>query len=94
MTEQQPEVNLDWIEETIDRTATGIEEIHKSIAEIPLDVMRRSGVFEQTAADVSELQERSIGAVYDLVRDVNRRVLGLASDLLRPRSADPEAHAE
>ena len=95
MTEQNREASLtDWIEETIDRTATSIEEIHRSIAEIPLDVMRGSGFFEQTADDVRDLQERSIGAVYDLVRDANRRVMGLASDLLRPRDADSEAHSQ
>ena len=72
----------DWIEETIDRSATRIEEIHKSIAAIPLELMRQSDVFEQTADDVRDLQERSIGAVYELVRDVNRRVFGLASELV------------
>lgn len=91
MTEQQAETNLaEWIQQTVDRTATTIEEIHKSIASIPLDVMRSSGFFEQTADDVSDLQDRSLTAVYDTVRDVNRRISGLASDLLRPASADLE----
>jgi len=91
MTEQQAETNLsEWIQQTVDRTATSIEEIHKSIASIPLDVMRSSGFFEQTADDVSDLQDRSLSAVYDTVRDVNRRIGGLASDLLRPASADLE----
>ena len=95
MAEQHLDENLaDWIQETIDRTATSIEEIHKSIAEIPLDLMRSGGVLEQTADDVSDLQERSLAAVYDVVRDANRRVMGLASDLLRPPSADAEAHTE
>ena len=95
MTQPHREVNLvDWVQETIDRTTTSIEEIHKSIAEIPLDVMRHSGFFEQTAEGVRDLQERSIGAVYDVVRDVNRRVVGVASDLLRPLSADSEADFE
>ena len=90
MAEQHLEVSLtDWILETVDRTATSIEEIHKSIARIPLDVMRDSGLFEKTAEDVSDLQERSIGAVYDVVRDTNRRVLGLASD----RGAKPVFNA-
>jgi len=95
MTQQHPEASLtEWIQETVDRTATSIEEIHKSIAAIPLDVMRHSGFFEQTADDVSELQDRSISAVYETVRDVNRRVAGLASELLRPGSADSEAGAK
>lgn len=95
MTELTREMSLaEWIEEVVDRAATSAEEIHKSIVEIPLDVMRDSGFFEQTADDVSDLQGRSISAVYDVVRDANHRVMGLASELLRPRSADSEAHSE
>ena len=95
MTEQHLDESLaDRIQETIDRTATSIEEIHKSIAEIPLDLMRSAGVLEQTTEDMSDLQERSIAAVYDVIRDANCRVMGLASDLLRPPSADAEAHSE
>ena len=91
MTEQHREASLaEWIQETVDRTATSIEEIHKSIAEIPLDVMRSTGHFEQTAADIGDVQERSIGALYDVVRDVNRRVVGLAADLLRPHSVNAQ----
>jgi hypothetical protein len=92
MTQHHPDANLaGWIQQTVDRTATSIEGIHKSIAAIPLDVMRQSGLFEQTANDVSDLQDRSISAVYQTVRDVNRRVLGLASELLRPGSWDSDA---
>lgn len=95
MTQPHRAVNLlEWIEEAIDRTTTSIEEIHKSIAAIPLSVMRDSGFFAQTAEGVSDLQERSIGAVYDAVRGVNRRVVGLASELLRPPGADSEAGLE
>jgi len=95
MTQQQREASLtEWIEETIDRTATSVEEVHKSIAAIPLDVMRSTGFFEQTADDVSSVQERSISAVYDVVRDVNRRVVGLASDLLAPHGVEPRNDSE
>jgi len=95
MSEQNSEMRLSsWIEDTVDRTATSVEEIHKSIAEIPLDIMRRSALYSQTADDVSDLHERSIGVVYDTVRDVNHRVMGLLSDLLRPHSDDTRSHVE
>ncbi len=85
MDKSQRDVNLvDWIQDTVDRTATNIEGVHRSIAEIPLDVMRSTGLFVQTAEDVGDLQARSIGTAYDIVRDVNRRVFGLASDILGP----------
>ena len=84
----------DWIHDLVDRSATRIEQLHKSIAEIPLDVMRRSELFEETADDLIDLQERSIGTVYGAVREVNRRVAELTSDLLRPSSPDTDVHAE
>ena len=86
MTRQDGDSGLaSWIEETVEKTATSIEGIHKSIAEVPLEVMRTSGVLEQVADDVSDVQGRSIGAVYDVVRDLNHRVAGLVSELLGPR---------
>lgn len=71
-----------WIKDAVDKGAASVEEIHKSIADLPLEVMERNGLFEQTAAEVRKLQDQSIGAVYDLIRDVNQRVAELASDLL------------
>jgi len=83
MTQENHDSNaVGWIQETIDQTATSIEGIHKSIAELPLDVMRRSGVLTRSADDISDVQNRSITVVYDVVRDVNQRVMGLVSDLL------------
>lgn len=94
MTPEQRDKGLgDWIGQAVDRTATTVEEIHRTIAEIPLDLMRQSGYFEKTAEDVGDLQERSIGLAYDLVRDVNHRVTGFLSDLLSPASADPDLEA-
>ena len=40
------------------------------------------------AAEVRDVQERSIGAIYDLIRDVNRRVGELATDLLESGRSD------
>ena len=79
-----------WIQEAVDRGATTVEEIHKAIADLPLEVMERNGLFEEAAAEARKLQDRSIGAVYDVIRDVNDRIAELASDLLHSRGADPE----
>jgi hypothetical protein len=91
MSELNADVNLaGWIGDTIDRTATSVEAIHKSIAEIPLDFLRQNGLFEKTTEDVGDLQDRSLSAIYETVRDVNRRFAGLASDLLQQGSVDSE----
>ena len=74
-----------WIRDAVDRGATSVEEIHKAIADLPLDVLERNGLFEETAAEVRKIQDRSIGAVYDVIREVNERVAELASELTSPR---------
>jgi hypothetical protein len=75
----------DLIEQAVDKGATTAEEIHKSIAEFPLKLMEGSELLRQPAKGVRRLQDQTIGAFYDLVRDTNRRVARLTSDLLRGR---------
>ncbi len=77
------------IEGAIDRGASSVEEIHRSIASLPLRVMESLGVFERTARDVKRIQDESIGAVYDGIRQINREVGSLAADLLASRERDP-----
>jgi len=77
-----------WIRGAVDQGATRVEEIHKAIADLPLDVLERNGLFEEAAAQVRKIQDRTLGAVYDVIREVNNRVHDLASDLLTPKRHD------
>jgi len=79
------------IEGAIDRGARSVEEIHRAIANLPLQVMESLGLFERTARDVKRIQDESIGAVYDGIRQVNREVGRLASDLLASRGRGPSS---
>ncbi len=78
------------IEEAVEKGATTVEQIHREIADLPLTVLERVGLFERTAENVRSLQEASIGAVYDVIRDVNHQVNQLAGELLGERD-DREA---
>jgi hypothetical protein len=85
----------DVIEEAVDKGATTVEQIHKSIADLPLKLLEESERLGKPAKEVRRLQDRAIGALYDLVRDINRRVARLLSDLLRgptKRSAHAAEH--
>lgn len=73
---------IDRIQDAIERGTTNVEEIHKTIADLPLEVMERNGIFEDAAARARKFQDQSIGAVYDAVRQVNLRVTGIATDLV------------
>jgi hypothetical protein len=80
----------DLVRRAVDDGARTAEDIHKSIADLPLDVLQRLDLFEKTAKDVKKIQDTSIGAVYDLIRKVNQEVGKLASELLeRPARRSP-----
>jgi hypothetical protein len=69
------------IEEAVEKGARTVEEIHKSIADLPLKLMEESEFLRKPAREVRRLQDRTIGAIYDVIRDANRRIAKLASDL-------------
>lgn len=76
----------DLVRQAVDEGATTAEEIHKAIADLPLEVLQRIDVFKDTVQDARRIQEASIGAVYDVIREVNREVTSLAGDLLERSS--------
>jgi hypothetical protein len=72
----------DMVHEAVDRGATTAEEIHKSIADLPLEVLEEIEPLEKLARRVRKAQERSITAVYDLVRGINEEVAKVTRDIL------------
>jgi polyhydroxyalkanoate synthesis regulator phasin len=81
------------IQEAIDRGATTVEEIHKSVADLPLRILEERESLRRPAKEVRRVQDRSIGAVYDLIRKINAQVGNLASDLVDKAARRREAHA-
>jgi hypothetical protein len=79
------------IEETVDKGATTVEEIHRAIAELPVTILERAGFLETTTGEVRRLQDASLGAIYDLIRDVNHKVAKLAEELLEQRQDDTQS---
>ena len=75
------------VERAIDDGADSVEEIHRSIASLPLDVLQRLDLFNETVKDVRKVQDTSIGAIYELIHKVNHEVGKLATEMLRPRPA-------
>ena len=73
------------VQREIDDGATSIEEIHKAIANLPLEVLERLDLFEQAVKGARKVQEARIGAMYDLIRKVNDEVAKIAQDLLAKR---------
>ncbi|MGK5093893.1 hypothetical protein WDW89_18005 [Deltaproteobacteria bacterium TL4] len=72
----------DLVQNAIDKGATTVEEVHKQIANMPLDTLEKISGFEAKAKSIKKVQDSSIGSVYDTIRSVNQKVGELASKLL------------
>lgn len=90
------------VQREIDGGASSVEEIHKAIANLPLDVLERLDLFEDAVKGARKVQEARIGAMYDLIRKVNEEAAKIAKDLLagqpvqrrvRPSGAKKAVHA-
>lgn len=71
----------DLIQEAVDKGATSVEQIHKTIAELPLGVLEKRGLLGEQGGKTLDLVDTSIGTVYEAIRTVNREIGELASGL-------------
>lgn len=83
----------DLIQEAVDKGATSVEQIHRTIADLPLDVLEKRGLLGEQGTSARKLVDTSIGAVYETIRAVNREVGELASGLFEALENHDEAQA-
>ena len=81
------------IQQEIDKGATTVEEIHKAIADLPLKVLEEIELLKGPAKEVRRVQDHTLGAIYDLIRDVNRQVGRFAEELLAEAGKQQPARA-
>lgn len=70
------------VEEAIDNGATSVEEIHRAVANTPLEVLKQVEPLSGPAEVAQDLASRSIGAIYETIRSVNEQVGVFAEQLL------------
>lgn len=80
----------DFVQNAIDKGANSVEDVHKKIAGLPLDFIAKIGIIHDQAEQVKELQENTIGSIYDTIRMVNEKSGEYAEELLskRPEKAE------
>jgi predicted RNase H-related nuclease YkuK (DUF458 family) len=87
-----------FIQDAIDKGATTVEEVHKSIADLPLRILEESELLKESAKEVKRVQDHTIGAIYRTIREVNEQVGTYASELLadatKRRATRSEGRAE
>lgn len=72
----------DMVHDVVARGATTAQEIHQAVAALPLEVLEEIEPLEKLVKQVRKTQERSISAVYDLVRGINEEVAKVTRDIL------------
>lgn len=73
------------VEEAIDNGASTVAEIHQAVAAAPLEALKNIEGLASPAASAQDLTSRSIGTVYDTIRQVNEQVGILAERILDSR---------
>jgi hypothetical protein len=69
----------DLVQQAIDTGANSVEQIHKTIAALPLAVLEKQGLLDIDSDKRDELWDKSFGQVYEAIRRVNQEVGELAS---------------
>ena len=69
----------DLVQQAIDTGANSVEQIHKTIAALPLAVLEKQGLLDIDSDKRDELWDKSFGQVYEAIRRVNQEVGELAT---------------
>ncbi len=69
----------DLVQQAIDQGATSVEQIHKTLADLPFSVLEKNGLLNIAPEKRDELWDKSFGQVYDAIRRVNQEVGELAT---------------
>ena len=83
----------DLVQEAVDKGATSVEQIHRTIADLPLAVLEERGLLPEEGQEARKLVDASIGAVYETIRAVNREVGEFASGIFEALENHADARA-
>ncbi len=78
------------VEDTVDLGARAVHGIHRSISDLPFNVLHRLGVMDQTISEIKRVHDTSVDAIYETICDVNHRVSKMADDLFEEEAARPK----
>ena len=75
------EMLKDMIQTAIDNGARTVEDVHKSIADLPFEILEKNGLLDDDKQQLRERSQQTIGAVYGTIREINQKIGELASDM-------------
>lgn len=75
------ELLKDMIQTAIDNGARTVEDVHKSIADLPFELLEKNGLMDDDKQQLRERSQQTIGTVYGTIREINQKIGELASDM-------------
>jgi len=76
----------DLVIEAIDKGATSVEDVYKSISNLPLELFEKFDLFTNTYKRGKQSREKTIGDIHDMISNLYEQVEHMASILLQNNS--------
>lgn len=70
------------VQNAIDNGATSVEQIHRQIANMPLDFLSKIEQLEGPVNQAKEFQDKTIGSIYETIHTINAKAGEIAIELL------------
>jgi hypothetical protein len=71
------------VQKAIDEGATNVEQVHQAIANMPYKYLEKIEIIGDKVRVVKDAQEKTIGQVYQLLRNINDKVADFTEDILK-----------
>lgn len=71
------------VKDAVEKGANSVEDVHQAIAKMPLKYLQKIEKIKKPAGELIEVQEKTIGYVYDLIHNINTKVDDIAKDILK-----------
>ncbi|ACL01787.1 hypothetical protein [Desulfatibacillum aliphaticivorans] len=72
----------DLVQNLVDKGATTVEEIHKAVADMPFDALKKIDPGAGATESAREFHHQTVGGVYNLIRKINQEVGNFAEEIL------------
>ena len=71
------------VERAIEDGATTVEQVHRSIASMPFDVLEKIDALQKPVGKAREIHDQTVGNIYETIRLLNERAGEIARSLLK-----------
>ena len=75
------------VEKAIEDGATTVEQVHRSIASMPFDVLEKVDALQKPIGKAREIHDQTLGNIYETIRLLNDRAGEIARTLLKGKDA-------